>query len=215
MHTTQGPSGQYYAHNGDFSGSVKAAIPVREQASYPHDDHACASQPHHLMGEEGLFVEVEIPFEDIRALYLRHVRSQMISRLENASDEELEASLTASQPPAVTPARPARDTRPEPYSRTWWAARQANGRMLVARAPQDLRTGDLKVGGIHVHLEDVGVLARIDDLPASGAVLFSVWAADYPDEWQEGAGLASHAEFRQLYPTVYSGVDPVTGELER
>lgn len=92
MHSTKGPSGQWYAHNGDFSGPVKISIPVRSQAQYPYD-HTSASTPHTLAGEQGTFVEVEIPFEDLRALYLAYVRRERISLLEQASDDDLEQML--------------------------------------------------------------------------------------------------------------------------
>jgi hypothetical protein len=92
MHSTQGPSGQWYAHNGDFSGEVKITIPIRDQGPYPQS-HTTASGPHQIAGEQGIFVQVEIPFEDIRALYLSHLRSQRIYRLEQSTDEELEQML--------------------------------------------------------------------------------------------------------------------------
>lgn len=75
-HTFLGPSGATYSHNGDFSGGVcveKSEVPCRY-----HD------------------TAVEIPFEDIRALYLAYVRSNLISRLEQAGDTELEAQLLGS-----------------------------------------------------------------------------------------------------------------------
>lgn len=106
MHSTQGPSGQWYTHNGDFSGPVKASIPVRPQAEYP-DDYTSASTPHVLPGEE-LRIEVEIPFKDIRALYLRYLTSKQISLLEQATDDERERMfLGESGPAAPSPSLPA------------------------------------------------------------------------------------------------------------
>jgi hypothetical protein len=102
MHSTRGPSGQEYGHNGDFSGAVKASIPVRPQASHP-DNYTSASTPHVLAGGE-MRIEVEIPFEDIRALYLRYLTSKQISRLEQASDDELEQMLLGTPEPRQAPA---------------------------------------------------------------------------------------------------------------
>jgi hypothetical protein len=99
MHSTKGPSGQWYAHNGDFSGEVKVSLPVRPQGDYGLN-YPCASEPHQIAGQQGHFVEVEIPFADIRALYLRYLTSKQISRLEQASDDEREQMLLGIPEPA-------------------------------------------------------------------------------------------------------------------
>lgn len=95
MHAHRGPSGQWYNHNGDFSGEVLASLRVHGQG-LPPGDRASASIPHKAVGEDGEmgeFVEVRISFEDIRSLYLAYVRQNRISRLEQAENAELEAEL--------------------------------------------------------------------------------------------------------------------------
>jgi hypothetical protein len=89
MHSTSAPSGQTYHHNGDYSGPVKMFLPVREQLHYP-GEIARAGTPEKVPGAEGVFVEVEIPFEDMKALVMDHFRSVLISRLEDADTEAME-----------------------------------------------------------------------------------------------------------------------------
>ncbi len=94
MHSTSGPSGQTYHHNGDYSGSVKAFMPVRSQEGCKEGpDIACVSRP--VKGidydnPEVEYVEVSIPFEDIRRLAMWYLMGKVTERLENANDDELE-----------------------------------------------------------------------------------------------------------------------------
>jgi hypothetical protein len=66
MHSFEAPSGTTYHHNGDFSGNIV------------------------MDGEDRLGGDIEIPFEDIRALYLESLRRSKISALEQASADFLE-----------------------------------------------------------------------------------------------------------------------------
>lgn len=73
MHSFEAPSYITYHHNGDFSGSVVVTPP--DTLSF------------------GLITEgggIEIPFEDIRALYLESLRRRKITQLEQADFDELE-----------------------------------------------------------------------------------------------------------------------------
>lgn len=213
MHSTQGPSSQWYAHNGDYSGAVKASIPVRAQARYP-DNYTSASKPHAIAGEEGEFVEVEIPFEDIRALYLAYVRQTRISRLEQAEDAELEAELIGTR---QTPAQPVSVPTLEDWGtlkRQQAAATQEEKRITQHWTRLYLRETDSyhfpHPGRIYVHSEQPWVLARVDETPVDGSVLFAVWNPVQGYGWQSGAGLKSQDEFRELYSLQYTGPGPET-----
>jgi hypothetical protein len=75
-HTTDTDGGTVFIHNGDYSGEVT----VRAPKGMPLDD--------------GRF-ELTVPFTDLRALVLDYLRQRMISGLESASDDTLEAMLTS------------------------------------------------------------------------------------------------------------------------
>lgn len=93
MHSTQAPSGQHYHHNGDYSGAVKAYVPIRPQTRWPKKDVACASHPVKgidFENPDAEYVEVEIPFEDMKRLVIDSFRSRLISHLESSDDETLE-----------------------------------------------------------------------------------------------------------------------------
>lgn len=77
MDTTQGPSGELYRHNGDFSGDVLTTVVVGDAFT-----------------EGAEQVEVRIPFEDMLHLVLTHFRSKAISFLEQADDATLEKFFT-------------------------------------------------------------------------------------------------------------------------
>ena len=90
MHSTTAPSGLTYHHNGSFSGVVKTEIPVREQTGYPDKDHACAREKFvRRGGQTQAYVEVEIPFADMKHLVLSYLRSEAIGFLEQADDAAL------------------------------------------------------------------------------------------------------------------------------
>jgi hypothetical protein len=83
MHTTTGPSGRVYHHNGDFSGNVLA-----ESVSVDTGD---------LEGWKTCG-DVEIPFADMRHLVLQRYRSRLILLLEEADDDRLEMLLGIDHP---------------------------------------------------------------------------------------------------------------------
>lgn len=89
MHSTQGPSGLYYHHNGDYSGDVKVTIPMMRRELYTWGSGTVQVE----IDEPRQQVTVDIPFEDMRHLVLSHYRSLMTGRLENADDKELERLL--------------------------------------------------------------------------------------------------------------------------
>ena len=74
-HTTETAGGTVFIHNGDYSGPVQIRARKGEVL------------------EDGRF-ELEVPFTDLRALVLDYLRQRMISGLESASDDTLEAMLT-------------------------------------------------------------------------------------------------------------------------
>jgi hypothetical protein len=183
-----GPSGKTYEFAGDLS-----AVRARTEQFYTSTT-----------------AEIEIPLEDIRALYLHALRQQEIAALGRASTDELEARfLNPRSAPEVKPVLPG------------WTADALAAREIFrvqVTGIQDVKpkqpTVELTVGGIYVHKENPGILAKITELPPAGHVLFSVWDADYPWAWSPGAGLPDHPQFRSLYRTVYPGPDPVPSNGE-
>lgn len=93
VRTTDGPSGQEYHHNGDYSGVVTAYVPVREQTRYPDKTHACAGRPQGESSEGSEYVEVEIPFEDMKSIVFGYLGRKIVSFVESAEDDELEQIL--------------------------------------------------------------------------------------------------------------------------
>jgi hypothetical protein len=188
MHSTQGPSGQWYQHNGDFSGPIVITdldTAINNEYGYPR---------------------IEIPFEDIRAIYLRYARSKMISELEQASDDDLEADWVgiAQEPrPTVFP-----KISPVPTP-------EAQEREQAARWTREfLRDSEsykwVRIGSIYIHSERPWVLARVEEVPVDGSVHFSVWNPLQGYDWQGGAGLKSQDSFMSLYPLKYTGPAPET-----
>jgi hypothetical protein len=190
MHSFTGPSGNHYFHNGDFSGGVKV------EAS--------------AIADSQLGTMAEIPFEDIRALYLRYLRSERISRLEQAEDAELEAELLGTpQKPAQAPATPSvadwgvfKDKVTEERRVIRHYTRFILRETQAYQFPHP--------GKIYVHCEQPWVLARVDELPVDGSVLFAVWNPVQGYGWQSGAGLRTQDEFRQMYSLQYTGRAPET-----
>lgn len=82
MHSFNAPSGLTYHHNGDCSGGVRVEIPMGRRAAQDYGVPA--------IDNNARTVTVDIPFKDIRALYLNHLRNRRISMLENADDDALE-----------------------------------------------------------------------------------------------------------------------------
>lgn len=68
MHSFDAPSGRSYFHNSDFDGDI----------TFLGDSNSVTERP------------FDIPFEDIRALYLEYLRRSKISALEQASYDFLE-----------------------------------------------------------------------------------------------------------------------------
>lgn len=68
MHQLVLPSGQVYFHNGDFSGMVHTEV---------------------LRPATNEMVAIQIPFEDIEALYLEARRQRAIQKLEEATADQL------------------------------------------------------------------------------------------------------------------------------
>lgn len=89
MHSTTGPSGLTYHHNGDYSGDVKVTIPLERHKTRPWGTTTTKFD----IDERIRQVTVDIPFEDMRWLVLRYLQSKLISRLEDANDDELEQLL--------------------------------------------------------------------------------------------------------------------------
>lgn len=95
MHTTALTGGVVAHHNGDMSGKIKLEYwGTMEDVS--HGRRFLSAPPTRSFREDGEIlsaIEVELSFEDIRKLYLAHLRRQMISDLERMSDEQLEEKL--------------------------------------------------------------------------------------------------------------------------
>ncbi|MER6605925.1 hypothetical protein ABT282_08415 [Streptomyces sp. NPDC000927] len=70
-HSTKGPSGQLYFHNGDYSGTFDAYLPKEELA------------------EERDHVKIQIPVEDVLRLAAEVMRSRLAEAVEGASGEDL------------------------------------------------------------------------------------------------------------------------------
>jgi hypothetical protein len=181
-HTLRGPSGATYAFNEDFSGGV--SVEASEVPSRYHD------------------TAVEIPFADIRALYLEYARRKAISRLEQAEDGELEALLFPGPQTAA-------ETVPDPALPGWVHEAQVMQKkwtryILRQAVPyQFIRPGDT-----YVHVEQPWVLAHVDELAVDGSVRFAVWDATRGRSWNGGVGLKTHDDFQSLYPLKYTGPGP-------
>ena len=195
MHSTQGPSGLCYAHNGDFSGDVKVTIPMRR----PGETYSwgTSSDIEVEINERDKTVTVDIPFEDIRALYLAYLRRNMISRVEQASDTELEAHLLGT----ATAADDLRELRDE--------QREKLDRLFSEERPAKLREGGIyqQKGG--------KILARIDRLTTGNHVRFSLWygaVLEGSGEWTSG-NMTTRQDFQEQYST-YCGTDTVTDAPE-
>jgi hypothetical protein len=85
MHTTKGPEGTVFNHNGDYSGDVVIKI----DAATGSDKGSYTQSP------DGEMVQwrIEVPFADVRALVLGYLRDKRIGELEDVGDDELEGLL--------------------------------------------------------------------------------------------------------------------------
>jgi hypothetical protein len=104
MHTTHGPLGTTFHHNGDFSGLVKFLAPcaAAQRSVDVEAPFSALVRAAVLPGYWGSvdvrredndeMSEVEVPIADLRALVGRRVRDARISSLEEAEPEELFAS---------------------------------------------------------------------------------------------------------------------------
>lgn len=112
MHTTVGPQGTCFNHNGDFSGLVKFSAPLSDGDGQSVDVESpfpilarAASRPGHWVSVEARREDddqrctVEVPIADLRFLVAVRVRDERIEALENAEAEELFASALASEVP--------------------------------------------------------------------------------------------------------------------
>lgn len=69
MHSFDAPSGATYHHNGDFSGFILVTVsPSSVNSTWNHNNE---------------MIEVELPFEDLKALVAKHVRNEKIHRIES------------------------------------------------------------------------------------------------------------------------------------
>jgi hypothetical protein len=75
MHTTEGPQGTVFHHNGDYSGEVKVTV-TAEPARGTDVNHV----PHWT---------AEVPFADLEALVLGKYRNYAITMLESAEGPAL------------------------------------------------------------------------------------------------------------------------------
>ena len=83
MHTTEGPEGTVFQHNGDYGGEVDIIVRAEPaQFGTPEGSPAWA---------------VSIPFADVRSLVLGYLRDKRIAELESAGDDGLEKFLTHAQ----------------------------------------------------------------------------------------------------------------------
>src|SRR5688500_4542284 len=91
MHTTSLTGGVVAVHHGDMSGKIALAFMGKQDYSHRawllDDNGFRSSDP--IQDN----IEIELSFEDIRTLYLGHLRRQMISDLEKMTDEQLEEKL--------------------------------------------------------------------------------------------------------------------------
>lgn len=90
MRSYDAPSGLSYHHNGDYSGDVKIAVPMRR----PGKTYSWGQTSDIVVeiDDRDQAVIVDIPFEDMKHLVLDYYRSELISRLERG-DEVLERLL--------------------------------------------------------------------------------------------------------------------------
>lgn len=79
MHTTQLPSGNLAHHNGDFSGEIHFVI---DTGGWADEDIA-------ELKVETDKIRVFIPFEDLKHLVASWKRSELISKLEQESADEI------------------------------------------------------------------------------------------------------------------------------
>lgn len=75
MHSTDLPSGGYANHHGDYSGDV--TFNIRTGLAIPFEEVVKGCQ----------YIRVSIPFGDLRALVLGHLRGVLISKIEQSSDD--------------------------------------------------------------------------------------------------------------------------------
>lgn len=75
MHAFDSPTtqGVTYFHNGDFSGNVKILVPTDMADVEPVENTD--------------FIEIEVPFEDLKALVARYVRRRKIADFEREEDD--------------------------------------------------------------------------------------------------------------------------------
>lgn len=91
MKTTRAPSGQIYAHNSSFTGTVKFELPVHPDKDWDGDgNRSGVSKPFRQAITQREVVEVEITFEDMKHLVLSYLRSQAVGFLEQTDDAALE-----------------------------------------------------------------------------------------------------------------------------
>jgi hypothetical protein len=85
MHTTKGPGGTVFHHNGDYSGDVVIQFDAPTESG----------KGSYMQSPDGDLVNwrIEVPFADVRALVLGYLRDKRISELEDAGDGELEKLL--------------------------------------------------------------------------------------------------------------------------
>lgn len=78
------PEGEFTIHhNGDYSGDVKIDV------DKPHE-RVTIYTPNFIGAPKEPQVQLTLPFDLIRAIYLSYARTEMIRRFENSTDNDLE-----------------------------------------------------------------------------------------------------------------------------
>lgn len=86
MHRTDGPSGQSYFHNGDFSGPVRI-----DAATAQSEEEAEKKSGVVVIPSDGKYgdVEVFIPGKDILHLAAEYIRNRKVSAIEQMTTAQL------------------------------------------------------------------------------------------------------------------------------
>lgn len=89
MHSTDGHTdGITFHHNGDYSGEI--VIQIDDEAKWKYKEGPTVVRNDHNFGLNRVgYWTIKIPFEDLKLLVSDWVRSNKISKLEQAKDEDI------------------------------------------------------------------------------------------------------------------------------